>query len=382
MRLPRIDREFIFKDDPRQPEVHCSTVQVASGVVYATWFGGSREGHSDVKIWFSKRVNDQWRPPQVIAGEQGLVHWNPVSFLPDPLRYPRHLYVFYKIGTPIPSWQTFFIETLDGGEKWSLPRELVPGDRSGGRGPQKNPPIVLSNGDWIAGSSREVTLPSTGQGVWDAYVDIAPSPETDSGPSKGKGETCRQGEKWLRSDFVRLPEDRGVEGGSFPGEGVIQPSLWESPPPKQGHVHMILRSSIGRIVRSDSEDYGRSWSPGHPTDLPNNNSGQCICRMRDNRLVIALNASSRNWGPRTPLILKISPDDGDTWLPWCTLEDQPPPDGFERVVALETGIVNDGKSEFSYPTVTPTALDDQGGVWVSYTWQRRGIAVCRITDEA
>lgn len=75
--------------------------------------------------------------------------------------------------------------------------------------------------------------------------------------------------------------------------------------------------------------------------------GQCVTRLRDGRLVAAVNDVYKNWGPRTPLVLKVSFDDGETWSPWCTLEDQAPPASFQRVIALETGIVNDGKSEFS-----------------------------------
>ncbi|WVQ81723.1 hypothetical protein IAT38_003848 [Cryptococcus sp. DSM 104549] len=367
--MPKIELQLLFQDDPREPEVHCTTIQSAPGVQYATWFGGSKEGHADVKIWFSKRTNGSWSPQRVIASSS-VVHWNPVSFLPSP-DTPDRLIVFYKTGTPIPIWKTHFIETLDGGETWSAPREMVPGDTSGGRGPQKNPPIVLSNGDWIAGASKEVTLPG-GAGLWDAFFDIAPKPK--------EGDTFIQGEVWIRTPFVQLPADRGLESGSFPGEGVIQPSLWESKD-KPGHVHAFMRSSVGRIVRADSEDYGRKWGAGYRTDLPNNNSGQCVARLPSGRLVVALNDVPINWGPRTPLILKISDDDGATWRTLCTLEDQPPPEGFERVVALETGIVNDGKSEFSYPTVTPTASDEPEGVWVSYTWQRRGVAICRIIFE-
>lgn len=51
MITPKIQREYLFKDDPRQPEVHCSTIQAACGVEYVTWFGGTKEGTSDVKIW-------------------------------------------------------------------------------------------------------------------------------------------------------------------------------------------------------------------------------------------------------------------------------------------------------------------------------------------
>jgi hypothetical protein len=47
------------------------------------------------------------------------------------------------------------------------------------------------------------------------------------------------------------------------------------------------------------------------------------------------------------LCLAISEEDGKTWKLWATLEDAPPPDHFKRVIALEMGIVNDGRSEFS-----------------------------------
>lgn len=202
---------------------------------------------------------------------------------------------------------------------------------------QKNPPLVLSNGDWLTGSSREVTLPG-GKGRWDAYADLAPRP----GPS----DTWKQGSKWIRSDFIRLPSDRGVDGGSFPGEGCIQPSVFEDPN-QPGRVSMFLRSSNGWIQRTDSSDGGRTWSPAVNSPLPSNNSGQCVNRMRDGRLVCAYNPVGINWGPRTPLVLSISEDEGRSWRHWVTLEDKPVPKDFERVVALETGIVNDGQSEFS-----------------------------------
>lgn len=72
-----------------------------------------------------------------------------------------------------------------------------------------------------------------------------------------------------------------------------------------------------------------------------------MARMRDGRLVAAYNPVPVNWGPRTPLVLSISADNGVTWRLWTMLEDQPVPEKFERVVALETGIVNNGQSEFS-----------------------------------
>jgi predicted neuraminidase len=59
------------------------------------------------------------------------------------------------------------------------------------------------------------------------------------------------------------------------------------------------------------------------------------------------------------------------------LEDQPVPQGA-AIRAQETGIVSDGLAEFSYSAI----VAHDGGVIVTYTWQRRGIVVAIITDGA
>lgn len=167
---------------------------------------------------------------------------------------------------PIPVWETYWVETRDGGETWSQPTELVKGDRSGGRGPQKNPPIVLTNGDWVAPTSYEKTNPagSASYGVWDTFADVAPKP--------GPNDTFKQGEAWIQSALIELPRDRGDPNGSFPGEGIIQPSVYQNP--DTGRVSMFMRSSNGRVQRSDSDDNGRTWTPAYDTPLYNNNSGK------------------------------------------------------------------------------------------------------------
>ena len=51
---------------------------------------------------------------------------------------------------------------------------------------------------------------------------------------------------------------------------MIQPTLWES---KDGSVHMLTRTKLGKIYRSDSLDGGKTWCRAYATNLPNNNSG-------------------------------------------------------------------------------------------------------------
>ena len=124
------------------------------------WFGGTEEGKEDVAIWIADRFCGRWSKPRQIAKTKGMINWNPVLFLaPDGV-----VHLFYKGGKNVDTWQTWTINSQDDGATWSAPCLLVAHD-SGGRGPVKNKPIVLSNGTWLAPASLEK------DGQWDAFVD-------------------------------------------------------------------------------------------------------------------------------------------------------------------------------------------------------------------
>lgn len=294
------------------PGAGARPAQLGAARVLAAWFGGSREGRPDVGIYGAVRAGGRWSTPERIARVRESAHWNPVLFATPGGR----VHLFFKVGDRIPDWETWVCHSDDGGETWSVPRELVPGDR-GGRGPVKNRPLRLASGAWLAPGSVETAR------HWNAFVDRSED----------------QGLTWRRSD---VPLAR-----PFPGKGVIQPALWESAP---GRVHMLLRSTCGRICRSDSTDDGLTWSPAERTDVPNNNSGLDVARLPSGSLVLAHNPVSGRWGARTPLVLSHSHDGGATWFHWETLES--------------------GPGEFSYPTVAAFG----GLVLVVYTWRRERIA--------
>jgi predicted neuraminidase len=115
---------------------------------------------------------------------------------------------------------------------------------------------------------------------------------------------------------------------------------------------MLLRSSAGVICRSDSPDYGKTWSAVYKTSLPNPNSGIDLTRLADGTLVVVYNRDSKNWGARRPLSVSLSRDNGRTWQPG---------------VDLETGTEGE---EFSYPAVISFG-DSVAG---TYTWKRQRIA--------
>ncbi|MCX7805221.1 MAG: exo-alpha-sialidase [Planctomycetota bacterium] len=343
--IPGLRKEFVF--DPSEApfeSCHAATVaETATGEYCAAWFGGTKEGARDVSIWMSLGRGGRWSRPVLAARVRDEAHWNPVLFHDGS---SGETTLFFKVGARISSWETWVVRSCDGGRTWSDPAELVPGDR-GGRGPVKNKPIRLSNGDILAPASIE-GYPLTAQqaGLWAAFVDR----------SRDGGRT------WEASPPVPMDIER-LSGGRPAGKdaaGVIQPSLWESAP---GHVHMLLRSTFGWICRSDSTDYGHTWDAICATNLPNNNSGLDLARLPDGRLFLLCNPVGANWGPRTPLSMFVSADNGATWDRIGDIEDEPAPAGEGR------------KPEFSYPSVIACSE----GLAAVYTWKRRSIVFALYT---
>lgn len=296
-------------------ESHASTlVRLMDGSYLAAWFAGTKEGADDVSIYGAIRnMAGNWSQPQRWARTADAPHWNPVLFSPK----NSAVLLFFKVGISCDQWRTWVTRSLDGGVSWEKPSELVPGN-TGGRGPVKNKPIILSDGSWLAPNSLE------DGDQWRVLTDRS----IDGGLT------------WCASPEVPMDRNR------ITGQGVIQPTLWESSP---GNVHMLTRSSSGFICRSDSNDYGSAWRELNPTSLPNNNSGIDLVRSTSGDLLLAYNKVSKNWGPRTPLNLAISVDNGETW---------------QDMHELETA-----QGEYSYPAVIATP----GGFAGTYTWKRESI---------
>ena len=308
-------KEFLFEDQP-YPECHASTiVHLKNGEFLAAWFGGTKEKDDDVGIWMTKGKPGAWGKTFEVAKVNNTPHWNPVLF-----RSPEgKIYLFFKVGKQIPQWETWVKTSDDEGETWSEAKELVKDDH-GGRGPVRNKVIVLSDGTWLAGASNE-------QGMWNVFFDR----------SEDKGKT------WQATPYVQ------IDRKEITGKGIIQPTLWETAP---GEVHALLRSSAGIICRTDSKDYGKTWSPVYKTSLPNPNSGIDVAKLSDGTLILAYNPTTKDWGSRGKLALAISFDNGKTWPKKIDIED------------------GDEEEEFSYPAI----INFGDTIAVTYTWNRKKIA--------
>ena len=226
-------KEMIF-DKKITDSCHASTVlPLDDGSVIAAWFGGSSEKKSDVKIYTSVRTEeDGWSDPIVVSAADDIAHWNPVLFQKE----DGTVVLYFKVGTDTDYWKTYYATSTDG-RSWSTPRELVPGDNSGGRGPVKNKPIRLKDGTVLAPASTEI------DGEWRAFVDIS----TDDGATWTK--TANVDSKYCT--WFKVP--------------MIQPTLWQS---ADGSVHMLTRTKVGKIYRSDSMITARPGAALMPPSFP------------------------------------------------------------------------------------------------------------------
>ncbi len=314
--------DFVFGDDRPFAQCHASTLsQAPNGDLLCAWFGGTHENNPDVSIWLSRFSDGAWQTPEKVAKVAETAHWNPVLFYDE----DKTVYLFFKVGVDVSHWTTWWMKSKDNGVNWSKPRELF-GNEIGGRGPVKNKPIILSNGDWLAPASSEF------KGIWVPFADIS----TD------------HGRNWNRT------ADWFINKRELKSTGAIQPTLWESKP---GHVHALMRTAAGKVWRTDSKDYGRTWCDVYETELPNNNSGLDLVALPDKRLFLVYNPVSKSWGPRTPLDLAVAKGVAKEWTTVAHLEDD-----------------KDKEAEYSYPAIIKT----QTGIALCYTWKRDKVRCWQI----
>jgi len=334
---------LIFEPKPVYPSCHAATlVELSDGHLLAAWFAGTHEGHPDVAIWLAHFDGKGWSEPVKVADEPDVPLWNPVLFRDK----ADTVWLFYKAAPTVPAWTGVYTKSLDGGQTWSTPTALP----AGLLGPAKNKPVTLSNGDILCGTSSEswhswacwVEISGDGGQNWSKHGPIAapghPLALLRAGPEYGTGTGDLVSATWdATSHKLVLPQEH---------YGVIQPTVWEVAP---GRLKMLMRATrrVGVVCGSCSDDYGRTWSPASPTDIPHPNSGLDAVRLSDGRIVLACNPTQEG---RTPLSLLVSEDNGETW-PWRR--------------DLETG-----SGEYSYPSIIQAA---DGQVHVVYTYRRRQI---------
>lgn len=279
---------FIYEEAPF-PECHASTIVETENGFLAAWFGGTREGHSDVCIYTSSKTEEgEWSIPVKVA--DGIVNdslqypcWNPVLFKRD----NGDIILYYKIGPNPREWRGIYKISADDGKSWAVPVE-IPDNMLG---PIKNKPVRLSDGTILYPTSVETSE------WWNIYV------ETSDQDLK----------KWTKI---------AIDNNNF---NAIQPTILFH---KNNRIQMLCRSKEKRILETWSKDEGKTWTPVEATSLPNNNSGiDAVTYMNGLHLLV--------YSPLTKGRNKLSlagSYDGKIWKDFIVLEDRQ-------------------KGEFSYPAI-------------------------------
>ncbi|MBF6557618.1 MAG: exo-alpha-sialidase [Acidimicrobiales bacterium] len=287
-----------------RPQCHCaSVVALPDGSLFAAWFAGAFETAPDQAILGATLPagEERWSAPRELVDTPDRADGQPVPWLaPD-----GKLWLFFV--------------TLDGVD-WTSARLLRRVSPDMGRTWGESMPIVEEPG-WMV-RSRSL-LARDGAILLPAYEERT---RRSAVLRSNDG-----GEHWVRGAAIATPA------------GNIHPTLLRR---RDGALDAYLRSR-GRMWRATSDDDGRTWAPAEPTPIPNPDSGFDVIRTRDGALVLAYDDSD---SLRTPLRLARSTDEGASWEPLATLEDE--------------------LAEFSYPVL---AEDGAGRVHCLYTARRTEI---------
>ena len=289
-----VKTEFVYETAPF-PQCHASTIEETRGGLVAAWFGGTREKHPDVGIWFARQRGGKWTTPVEVAngkrGDKRYPCWNPVLFHPK----TGPLMLFYKVGPSPSTWWGEVLTSTDDGKTWSKSRRLPKGIL----GPVKNKPIQFAEGTLLSGSSTE-------HAGWRVHFERS----TDGGKT------------WTLVGPIN-------DGKRF---GVIQPTIL-----RHGkRLQALFRSRQRKIVESWSDDGGKTWSELKATSLPNPNSGIDAVTLKDGRHLLVYNHTTRGRGTLNVAVSK----DGKTWKAAVRLENERGEFSYPAVIQTSDGNVH------------------------------------------
>jgi len=126
------------------------------------------------------------------------------------------------------------------------------------------------------------------------------------------------GQSWRRGAFVPQPDPQAPI--SFQEPLVVELT--------DGRLLMLIRNGTGRLYRAWSDDAGETWTTAEPTDLLSPVSPASCKRLpQTGDLLIVYNDHTGipedRRGHRTPLVMRLSHDEGQTWTHPRVLEDDP-----------------------------------------------------------
>lgn len=307
------------------PMVHsASLVETANGDLLAAWFGGSREGAGDVRIFQSRLTpgSKKWAHETVLMDRQNAssdLH-RYIKKLGNPVLgrdQDGHLWLFY-VTVSVGGWSGSAINyevSADNGKSWTASRRLV-------TSPFFNV-STLAHGIPSARSDGTLAVP--------VYHELL-----------GKF-----------SELIRIDKNGKIlsKRRISHGRQSFQPVIATLTAREAVMLARSASKSDRHIFVSRTGDAGKTWSTPVPTNLPNPDAGIAVASGADNSLLAVYNDSQTDRGN---LALAISHDRGKTW---------------KRIYYFEREKTPHSGEEYSYPTI----IRSGNRYHLVYTWRREGI---------
>ncbi len=320
--------ETSFATNGVTAEVHSAgAVELSNGDIRAVWYGGTREGHSDVAIYTNvwDATSGRWGPeriaidlPQTRAGTKRYTRklGNPVITRAA----NNDLWLFYV--SAVGGWATSSINlaiSKDGGDTWGMPKRLI-----------TSPILNLST--LVKGNPFHFTDGNIGLPVYHEFL--------------GKfGELLRMDSAGNIIDKTRLAW----------GRDSLQPVI--IPYSEQEAISLLRYAGDppNRILAQYSDDAGLSWPEPAKTKLPNPNAAITgISINGGKRMLMVFNDHPEE---RDKLSLAVSDDRGASWKVVHI---------FEQWAEEQ----KDKKQGYSYPSLIQTS---NGDFHLVYSWNVRKI---------
>lgn len=260
-----------------------SLTQLKNGDLYLTYYCGSGEYATDTAVYGARLPNGamNWSTPAPVADTPFRSEGNPVVWqAPDGL-----VWLFYVVRYGA-TWSTSLIQakvSRDGANTWSDPMLLTMEQGMMVR----SRPLALPGGDILLPAYHE-----TGQDTEAVGPDSTSLFFRFDAQKHTWTQTNRIGSRLgnIQPSVERVLDDYLVaycrRGGDYSGR------------------------PDGRIVRSESRDGGRTWSPGTETEFKNPNAAVEFLRLKNGHLLLIFNDSVK---ARTPLTIARSTDADRTY---------------------------------------------------------------------
>ena len=297
------------------------------GGLFLVWYGGKGEYANDTSVFGSRYQAGRWSAPRVVAHDPFRSVGNGVIWqAPDNV-----LWLFYVVRFG-DTWSDSRIAakiSQDRGETWSdssliaLEAGMM----------VRNRPIVLAGGDYLLPVYRETGHDTEMVGPESSSLFLRRDRRTGV---------------WKETNRIHSPK------------GNIQPA------PVQIDANYLVSYSrrgggygpgtSGYLVRSESHDGGRSWSPGRDSQFRNPNAAVDFLKLRNGHLLLVFNDSMTE---RTPLTVAVSTDNDKSYP-------------YRRNIC-------EGRNSFAYPVAIQTR---DGKIHVVYTSNQRTVINHAVFDES